>query len=393
MRARIGLALLLAPIVAHAGVPPVPVIGGSAAPVGKYPEIAAVPFDNNDPQSTYCTGTLIAKNVVITAGHCVNQPPTPATALVGTNSLAHPELGEVITVASVHEYPSSQTSVDVGILVLSKDSKFEPRPLATGWAGVDVKNGAMVAFAGYGSIDKNGMTYIPELQEATSTVTDFDCTTNLHNGCNAAAQPDGELAAGGMGIDTCPGDSGGPLFLVASYGTFLAGVTSRGFDNSQFQCSEGGIYERPDHVVDWIEQVAGGKVAHGPEPMFDPLVPDATGGSTTIAANDPASDKHTFAITTMPANGMAAVRDDGEVKVCPTAAGDDSLVVTITDSTNPMRTLAVTVKYTATAAASKCSLDGFAGDDGGCCSGGRGRTGSAMLAIGLGVILLRRRAR
>ena len=38
--------------------------------------------------------------------------------------------------------------------------------------------------------------------------------------------PDGELGAGGMGIDTCPGDSGGPLYLPTDFGTFLAGVTS-----------------------------------------------------------------------------------------------------------------------------------------------------------------------
>ena len=76
-----------------------------------------------------------------------------------------------------------------------------------------------------------------------------------------------------MGIDTCPGDSGGPMYLLTEYGTFLAGVTSRSYDNSQFACSEGGIYGRPDKIVDWIEQQTGVKVARGPEPTARPIRP------------------------------------------------------------------------------------------------------------------------
>ena len=49
--------------------------------------------------------------------------------------------------------------------------------------------------------------YVDELQEATTVITDADCSrTDL--GCNIAAYPNGELGAGGMGVDSCPGDSG-----------------------------------------------------------------------------------------------------------------------------------------------------------------------------------------
>src|SRR5438874_2596884 len=117
--------------------------------------------------------------------------------------------------------------------------------------------------------DQLGTSYVNELQQARSQITDFDCADMP--GCNGNAKPFGELGAGGMGIDTCPGDSGGPLYLLTDYGSLLAGVTSRSYDNASVACGEGGIYERPDKIVEWIEREAGVPVTHGPEPIADPI--------------------------------------------------------------------------------------------------------------------------
>src|SRR5262245_61843655 len=336
---RLGCLALAIPAIAHADgglavAPPTPtatpVIGGSNAPPGKWPDAAAV-YDGSGPvDQQVCSGTLIAPTVAITAGHCNESGIVIDNILVGTNSLANPGLGEMLPVARRIEYPSSQTSEDVTVLVLARPSRFAPRAIASGWARLDIKNGAVVELVGYGAIDKQASTYIDELQEAQSTITDFDCSTSP--GCNADAMPDGELGAGGMGIDTCPGDSGGPMYLLTDYGNFLAGVTSRSYDNATFPCSQGGIYERPDRIVDWIEQQAGVPVARAPEPTADPIsVVRGQGGETMIAANDPKSHDHTFALTTPPAHGIAKVRDDGRVRVCadPTATGADSLTVTV----------------------------------------------------------------
>src|SRR4029077_19151807 len=106
--------------------------------------------------------------------------------------------GETVTVQKRIEYPLSQSSIDVTVLVLSKAAAEAPRPIATGWARVDITNGAAVEFVGYGAIDKNGNNYIDDLQQVQSKITDFDCSTS--SGCNTAAKPAGELGAGGMGI-------------------------------------------------------------------------------------------------------------------------------------------------------------------------------------------------
>jgi len=397
-RMRWSAVLVALPAIANAGTPPPPpVIGGMTSPIGKWPDAAAVFDGSTGTDQQVCSGTLIAPTVAITAGHCNESGIVIDNILVGTNSLANPDAGETLAVTRRIEYPSSQTSEDVTVLVLGRASRFTPRALATGWARLDIKNGAIVELVGYGAIDRQANTYVNELQQAQTTITDFDCSTSA--GCNAAAMPDGELGAGGMGIDTCPGDSGGPLYVLTSYGDFLAGVTSRSYDNATFPCGDGGIYERPDKIVDWIEQQAGVAVARGPEPTADPImVVRGNGAETVIAANDPKTGDHAFAIATPPAHGTAKVRDDGRVRVCadPAATGMDAVTVTITDANDSQRALALTIPIAIEdgTPAATCDPGAFSVDEGGCCDSGHGAAGTSIpLGIAVAAILRRRRLR
>jgi secreted trypsin-like serine protease len=342
---------------------------------------------------------------MLTAGHCytVSKGTLPDNVLVGTNSLAHPEKGETLHIAMGMTYPDWETTEDVTVLVLDHPSTIAPRAIATGWARLDILARAPVEFVGYGSIDPAGNNYIDDLQMVASAIDDPNCGTD--SACNASVKPDGELSAGGNGIDTCYGDSGGPMYLLADYGQFLAGVTSRGFNDvpNSDMCGGGGVYERPDHIVDWIEQTAGVPVTRGPEPSADPLMAiHGDAAETTITANDPKSDSHTYAVTTQPAMGTAAVRADGTVRVCvdPAApAGADTVGVTITDSTNAARALEMTIPIAILdgQAGKDCDPNAFGADTGkdggGCCSTGGGNARGIPLALGVAALVLRRRRR
>jgi len=386
------LMMLCAPAIAGP-TGPAPVVGGMNAPQGAWPDVAAVMFKSGSADQQECTGTLIAPNVVITAGHC--DDPSLDNVLLGTNSLALPQNGETVPVMTRIEYPSSQSSEDVTILVLARNAVEEPRKIATGWAKVDIKNGAPVEFVGYGATDVNGNVYINDLQEVMSTITDFDCSTS--SGCYPAAKPDGELGAGGGGIDTCSGDSGGPMYLLTSYGNFLAGVTSRSYDNATKPCGGGGIYVRPDKIVDWAEQQSGIAMARGPEPTPRDLMGVPTGPvEVKLEANDPLSNDHTFALTTPPAHGTAAVRADGEVRVCLDGSQmPDSLTVTITDQKDSTRKLdwVMSIMPISGDAPKSCDPNAFEGgsDSGGCCDAGRSPGGSLPLGLGVLIVLRRRR--
>jgi endonuclease G len=366
------------------------VIGGGAAPAGKWPDTVAVLWGGQQA----CTGTLVAPTVVITAGHCIAGDP-PDGVLVGASALSRPQEGQTIQVMKAVEYPDSQRSVDAGILVLAQPATAAPRAIATGWAKFDVQNGASVQLVGFGTTDRNGSRPTDSLMEAATTITDFNCSTS--SGCNTGARPDGELGAGGMGIDTCPGDSGGPAYLTTAYGSFLIGITSRAYDNARYACSEGGIYGRADKIVDWIEKEAGVKVTRGPEPTAELItVTNGGPGETMLEHNDPKmGTDHTFAITTPPMYAKAAVREDGLVRVCgaPGVVGGDSLIVTVTDKADPTRTVAgkVSVLMQDGEAADDCDPEAFGDDGGGCCDTRRSAGGSIPLALVVLLALRRRR--
>ena len=368
------------------------VLGGTNAPPGKWPDVVAVRAGT----SQFCSGTLIAPTVALTAGHCNDA--TLDNVLIGTSSLNRASEGEVIQVTKRVEYKNSQSTADLTILVLANPSRFEPRAIASGWAKFDIKNGAMINLVGYGAIDRDGNQYKPELQEATTTITDADCTKS--SGCNTAVKPGGELGAGGMGIDTCGGDSGGPLYLPTPYGTFLAGATSRGYDNNQYYCSEGGIYVRPDKFVDWMDEAAGVPVKRGPEPTI-PLIEVVRGNpaEVQIMHNDPKSDSHDYAIKTQGTYSFQAVNGDGKVRVCPLedVVGGDTFIVTVTDKNDPTRTLDVKVNVLIKDGdpQSHCDVNDFGDglDSGGCCDTRRGAGGALPLSLGVLAVLLRRRRR
>ncbi len=375
---------------AHDSTPPppattvAPVVGGENAPSGRWPDAAAVLFGGQQA----CSGTLIAPTVAITAGHCDDA--SLDKILVGTTSLARPSDGETLSVTKRVEL----TQNDITVLVLGQASRFEPRAIASGWASFDIANGAPVEIVGYGAIDNNANQYIDDLQEAQASITDFDCT--IESGCDQF-----ELGAGGNGIDSCNGDSGGPLYLLTDYGDFLVGVTSRAYNDATAPCGGGGIYGRPDQVLTQIETAAGVPVTHGPEPTAEPVIAvRGDAGETTIDTNDPKSDQHTFEIVTPPAMGTAAVRDDGRVRVCANldaTPGNDSLTVEVTDANDTSRHLQVVVPISLAvnqSDGSDCDVNAFedGGAGGGCCETSSGGHPAGLLPLVLGVVFgLRRR--
>lgn len=233
---------------AHAGSIATPIVGGTLAPEGKWPDTVAVLM-----RGGACTGTLVAPDVVVTAGHCIDAE--PYEVVIDSVDYARSG-GERIGVAWSRAYPEWYRSYDVGVIVLERASKVAPRTItAACTARQSLVPHASVHLVGFGVTDDQQEDPNTQLREATVAVTDPTCT--LDPACQPSVAPHGEFIAGGRGADSCFGDSGGPVLVDVAGSPALVGIVSRGMSLAPTPCGGGGIYVRIDKVASWIQRVTG----------------------------------------------------------------------------------------------------------------------------------------
>ena len=225
------------------------IVGGSDAPDGKWPDTVAVLGAKGS-----CSGTLIAPDVVLTAGHCADIE--PLTVIANTTDYSTSG-GTRVAVTHTEAYPNWQTTYDASVIVLAEPiTTVKPRALGTSCTFSSFAANTMVRLVGFGATSTDGTAANTRLKEAMTMVTDPMCAGD--EGCNPTVAPGGEFVAGGTGTaDSCFGDSGGPVYLDTDRGSILVGAVSRGVDNADTPCGGGGIYVRTDKIVTWIEDTVG----------------------------------------------------------------------------------------------------------------------------------------
>jgi secreted trypsin-like serine protease len=233
----------VAPAVIPPSAPEVEIFGGQET--DEFPDCCAV----GNELGWFCTGTLIAPNLVVTARHCkmVTQ------VFLKGNDVTEPSKGEIIGVVAQHVHPD----VDLRLLVLEKASKeVAPRQVAR---GAQVESAKQATAVGFGTIDQHGEVGYGRKRSVDVPITTLDCkypTDENRYGC----VPGKELVAGHRGLqrDSCRGDSGGPLYIQNGEGEYLLlGATSRGSSDAFAVCGDGGIYVRVDLCLDWIREETG----------------------------------------------------------------------------------------------------------------------------------------
>jgi len=256
-----------------------PVVGGTRVPPGKWRD-AVVVFGRD----AICSGTLIAPDVVLTAGHCIEAE--PIEVLTDTVDYGKPG-GDRIKVKWSRAYPDWEHRYDVGVIMLEHVARGKPRKVAAACTVREgLVEGALVHLVGFGAATSGGDDRNSALREANVPVLDPTCTMDL--ACEPSIAPRGEFVAGGRGADSCFGDSGGPVYLDTADGPALVGVVSRGLALPGAPCGNGGVYVRADKVVSWIQRVTGAKLARtscgGKADTDDEEVPGEGGCSTGAGA-------------------------------------------------------------------------------------------------------------
>jgi hypothetical protein len=175
-----------------------------------------------------CTGTVISSTKILTAAHCtVDLPHGTTYVIAGRNNLDDETGGYVAEVASTWTHQSygaynGAPRHDVAVLTLKQALPNVYTPIAVAPQGTEYADLTSGSIVGYG-VTASGAGNSGILRAATVPLRlDSACTSALGSGYENASM----VCAGNpqAGIDTCNGDSGGPLIV----GGVEVGVTSWG---------------------------------------------------------------------------------------------------------------------------------------------------------------------
>jgi len=248
------------------------IIGGTPSGAGDYPSTGVILAVGIMGQygigSMLCTGTLIAPDVVLTAGHCTENPFvgytdeyefyfsfTTDVAYFGQDTLDLPPQTRAVRAAIPHtdwdmDVLSSFTGglanfKDIALMVLDGEfSGVTPAMLLEDDDGASLAPGTSVEIAGYGQRDADDPNSFGIKYHATTHINEVG-SSEMQIGDSPPADP-----------QKCHGDSGGPTFLNIDDGkdpSFrLIGVTSHAYDETD--CHRGGVDTRVDTYLDWIKQ-------------------------------------------------------------------------------------------------------------------------------------------
>ncbi|XP_037093259.1 CLIP domain-containing serine protease 14D-like [Pollicipes pollicipes] len=257
------------------------IIGGTEVPLGKFPWVALLGYTEAPSEEVRyeCGGTLIGRQYVLTAAHCVSGLPFGfqlKTVRLGEHDLSQPidcqnsATGErvcnvppqdfTVVKAIVHEdydVPARFMN-DIALLKLDRpviEGNFVSKVcLPFGDVGRQNFTGVNLTVAGFG---RTGPTVVSSKSDVLLEVrvpgVDQEACGDTVRQLNGTLGPQQICVGGETGRDSCRGDSGGPLVWSAVSGPpySLIGVVSFGFIHCGFP-GVPSVNTRVSEYLNWI---------------------------------------------------------------------------------------------------------------------------------------------
>ncbi|SFF64525.1 Trypsin [Actinoplanes philippinensis] len=246
-----AIAATAAGITLAGGVPAQAIANGEPVPDGKYAfstklTMTGIPVLGGGTRNSACSGALITREWVITAGHCfrdengvrVERPVAASTvATVGRTDLVTGTGGHDVEIVEVRQ----SATADVALARLAEPIT-DIRPLAVSRRAPKV--GEVLRLTGYGSLTSANATPATHLQTGQLVVESLaDSTLGVRG---RSPNPD---------TTPCPYDSGGPFFRESrGHAPQLVAVVS---DGPSCPHTELEIPARTDNIAGWIRGVTG----------------------------------------------------------------------------------------------------------------------------------------
>lgn len=238
------------------------IVGGTPAPVGRYPWIAALGYEDGQGVIEFlCGGALITNQHIVTAAHCVRNRNDLKVVRLGEHNLntetdgVHEDFEIELRMINENFSPISFAN-DIAILKLAKKVTFRDRiqPVCLPFDAEKFAPGNLVTesglVAGWGAVSFNNVSSSVLLHVPLPIIPEAECREK-YEVFNQVVIDESTLCAGRGGQDACQGDSGGPMVYKPRKDKFyIIGVVSFGF-----RCAEPkypGVYTRVSQFTDWI---------------------------------------------------------------------------------------------------------------------------------------------
>ncbi|XP_064085101.1 chymotrypsin-like protease CTRL-1 [Macrobrachium nipponense] len=229
------------------------IVGGTVASIREYPWLVFLHMRTSDDSFT-CGGSLITRDYVLTAAHCVYGPLDSIYVYPFAHQYPDLESNDEYRIASaqviVHEnYDDLEKRNDIALVKLKEPVSFG-RNVSSACLANDDDMHTLAVVAGWGRLTHDDPLAIPEqLMEVALEISDQEDCRSIYEGTVDITE--NMLCTHTPGKDACVGDSGGPLLIEAGPNSWVQiGVVSFGAGCAG---DAPGVYTRVSKYVDWIK--------------------------------------------------------------------------------------------------------------------------------------------
>jgi secreted trypsin-like serine protease len=220
-----------------------PILGGTADGAGDYPTVVAIRVNNS-----LCTGTLVTKDWVMTAAHCLDPAVVGGTRAsitantrvildsININVAGGTTVMAADTVGDPQFDPNTEGAHDLGLIKLATPVTDRP-PSRVNLVAAHSPLGTVITLVGYGTTQASSQGgFGIEYSVARTVVACSTVTTSQFSDANVLCYTQTDLKG------QCNGDSGGPGIATIGGVAMVVGISSFGDD----ACTQYGADTRTD---------------------------------------------------------------------------------------------------------------------------------------------------